>query len=82
MKHLMIICFRWFCHFDDDNYVNVAQLQLLLSEHDPSLPWYLGKPSVASPLEIKLSEVSSFKAENHSGRKSKQFQFSKKTEKK
>lgn len=58
MKHLMIICFRWFCHFDDDNYVNVAQLQLLLSEYDATSLWYLGKPSVASPLEIKLSEVS------------------------
>lgn len=53
----MIIRFRWFCHFDDDNYVNIEQLRLLLSEYDSSSFWYLGKPSVASPLEIKLSEV-------------------------
>lgn len=52
------LIFRWFCHFDDDNYLNVEQLQQLLSEYDSSSLWYLGKPSVASPLEIKLSEVS------------------------
>lgn len=51
------IRFRWFCHFDDDNYVNIPQLQQLLSEYDPSADWYLGRPSIASPLEIKLSEV-------------------------
>ncbi|XP_055300333.1 fringe glycosyltransferase-like [Sitodiplosis mosellana] len=54
---------KWFCHFDDDNYVNVAQLQLLLSEYDSSSLWYLGKPSVASPLEIKLSETAGHQAQ-------------------
>ncbi|XP_031624606.1 fringe glycosyltransferase-like [Contarinia nasturtii] len=54
---------KWFCHFDDDNYVNIAQLQLLLSEYDSSSLWYLGKPSVASPLEVKLSETTDHRAQ-------------------
>lgn len=49
---------RWFCHFDDDNYVNVPQLVQLLNEYHPTKSWYLGKPSVASPLEIHLDVVS------------------------
>lgn len=49
--------FRWFCHFDDDNYVNVPKLKLLLSEYNSSLDWYLGKPSTATPIEINLSKV-------------------------
>ncbi len=43
---------RWWCHFDDDNYVHVARLAELLASHDPSAPAYLGKPSTAEPLEI------------------------------
>lgn len=49
---------RWFCHFDDDNYVNVPRLVSLLNEYSPAKEWYLGKPSVASPLEIHLEYVS------------------------
>ncbi|XP_017489355.1 PREDICTED: fringe glycosyltransferase-like, partial [Rhagoletis zephyria] len=45
---------RWFCHFDDDNYVNVPRLVKLLDEYSPSVDWYLGKPSIFSPLEIHL----------------------------
>ncbi|KAH8335965.1 hypothetical protein KR067_008346, partial [Drosophila pandora] len=44
----------WFCHFDDDNYVNVPRLVKLLDEYSPSVDWYLGKPSISSPLEIHL----------------------------
>ncbi|XP_031620624.1 fringe glycosyltransferase [Contarinia nasturtii] len=43
---------KWFCHFDDDNYVNIPKLVELLSNYSPTLDWYLGKPSIASPLEI------------------------------
>ncbi|XP_071542990.1 fringe glycosyltransferase [Panulirus ornatus] len=43
---------RWWCHFDDDNYVNVLQLVRSLAEYDPLLDWYLGKPSIRAPLEI------------------------------
>ena len=43
---------RWFCHFDDDNYVNVPRLVKLLQQFDPLDDWYLGKPSIRQPLEI------------------------------
>lgn len=43
---------RWFCHFDDDNYVNVPRLVEKLSEFDHRQDWYLGKPSLPEPLEI------------------------------
>lgn len=48
MTHL----FRWFCHFDDDNYVNVPALVQKLSHFDHTSEWYLGKPSIPSPLEV------------------------------
>ncbi|CAL4122255.1 unnamed protein product [Meganyctiphanes norvegica] len=43
---------RWWCHFDDDNYVNVASLVRVLGDYDPLQDWYLGKPSIRAPLEI------------------------------
>ena len=46
---------QWWCHFDDDNFVNVDSLTSLLSRHDSGLPWYLGKTSTASPLHIMTS---------------------------
>lgn len=42
----------WFCHFDDDQYVNVAALEAKLRQFDPSSEWYLGKPSIGRPLDI------------------------------
>lgn len=51
--------FRWFCHFDDDNYVNIHRLQQFLSDYDAALDWYIGKPSTGTPLEISPNEVSS-----------------------
>ncbi|EGI70706.1 Fringe glycosyltransferase [Acromyrmex echinatior] len=42
----------WFCHFDDDNYVNVPRLLKLLDNYNPREDWYLGKPSIPAPLEI------------------------------
>lgn len=47
-----IFCSRWFCHFDDDNYVNVKRLLEVLSDYSPQEEWYLGKPSIRTPLEI------------------------------
>ena len=44
--------FRWFCHFDDDNYVNVPALVRKLKQYDHNKDWYLGKPSIPEPLEI------------------------------
>lgn len=43
---------KWFCHFDDDNYVNVPRLLKLLQKYNPQEDWYLGKPSIRTPLEI------------------------------
>ncbi|KAG4070934.1 hypothetical protein HA402_001371 [Bradysia odoriphaga] len=50
---------KWFCHFDDDNYVNVHKLLDLLKDYSPTVDWYLGKPSIASPLEIFIDNVES-----------------------
>ncbi|OQV22160.1 Fringe glycosyltransferase [Hypsibius exemplaris] len=47
---------KWFCHFDDDNYVNVNSLLSLLSQYDEKLDWYLGKPSIKAPLELPYSK--------------------------
>lgn len=44
--------FRWWCHFDDDNYVHVVQLIDLLQKYSSLESVYLGKPSTAKPLEI------------------------------
>ena len=46
------LIFRWFCHFDDDNYVNVPALVRKLKQFDHNKDWYLGKPSIPEPLEI------------------------------
>ncbi|KAJ8682857.1 hypothetical protein QAD02_018649 [Eretmocerus hayati] len=43
---------KWFCHFDDDNYVNVPRLVKLLDNYNPREDWYLGRPSIPTPLEI------------------------------
>jgi len=43
---------KWFCHFDDDNYVNVPSLVDKLNQFDYRQDWYLGKPSLPEPLEI------------------------------
>lgn len=44
---------KWWCHFDDDNYVNVPHLLLLLNQYDWRQDWYLGKTSIKTPLEIE-----------------------------
>ncbi|XP_046579041.1 fringe glycosyltransferase-like [Haliotis rubra] len=43
---------RWFCHFDDDNYVNIPLLLKLLQGYNHTQDWYLGKPSLKHPWEI------------------------------
>ncbi|XP_072889638.1 beta-1,3-N-acetylglucosaminyltransferase lunatic fringe-like [Hemitrygon akajei] len=42
---------RWFCHVDDDNYVNVRALLELLSSFPPTQDVYVGKPSLDRPIE-------------------------------
>ncbi|XP_026158886.1 beta-1,3-N-acetylglucosaminyltransferase manic fringe [Mastacembelus armatus] len=41
---------RWFCHVDDDNYVNVEALLLLLSAFPQEGDIYVGKPSLDKPI--------------------------------
>jgi len=43
---------RWFCHVDDDTYVNVPEMLHLLRTFDHREDWYLGKPSLRHPIEI------------------------------
>lgn len=43
---------KWFCHFDDDNYVNVPRLVEFLKDYNPKEDWYLGKPSIQRAFEI------------------------------
>ena len=50
-KFMNLRC-RWFCHFDDDNFVNVPALLRKLRQFDHREDWYLGKPSIPEPLEI------------------------------
>ncbi|XP_067875650.1 beta-1,3-N-acetylglucosaminyltransferase lunatic fringe-like isoform X2 [Heterodontus francisci] len=42
---------KWFCHVDDDNYVNVHALLKLLSSFPPTQDIYVGKPSLDRPIE-------------------------------
>ncbi len=57
---------EWFCHLDDDNYVNRRALAALLAAYDGrNEDWYLGKASIPEPLELPLESVhrdSSFSA--------------------
>ncbi|KAF0763619.1 fringe glycosyltransferase, partial [Aphis craccivora] len=43
----------WFCHVDDDNYVNVPALDELLKMYNPIGDWYLGRTSTPKPLQIR-----------------------------
>ena len=42
----------WFCHVDDDNYLNTPALLKSLARYPASQPWYLGKVSISKKLEI------------------------------
>ncbi|XP_051573727.1 beta-1,3-N-acetylglucosaminyltransferase lunatic fringe-like [Myxocyprinus asiaticus] len=42
---------KWFCHVDDDNYVNVRTLVKLLSNYPHTQDMYIGKPSLDRPIE-------------------------------
>ena len=33
---------QWFCHLDDDVYINVKQFKKLLSNYNASKPYYVG----------------------------------------
>nr|XP_046272091.1 beta-1,3-N-acetylglucosaminyltransferase lunatic fringe [Scatophagus argus] len=42
---------KWFCHVDDDNYVNVRTLVKFLSQYPHTQDMYVGKPSLDRPIE-------------------------------
>lgn len=42
----------WFCHFDDDNYVNVPRLVRFLADYNSQEDWYFGKTSIPAPVHI------------------------------
>uniref|UniRef100_A0A671SMS3 Beta-1,3-N-acetylglucosaminyltransferase n=1 Tax=Sinocyclocheilus anshuiensis TaxID=1608454 RepID=A0A671SMS3_9TELE len=42
---------KWFCHVDDDNYVNGKTLVKLLSNYPHTQDMYIGKPSLDRPIE-------------------------------
>ncbi|KAE8579636.1 hypothetical protein XENTR_v10024125 [Xenopus tropicalis] len=49
---------KWFCHVDDDNYVNVQTLVKLLSRYSHTNDIYIGKPSLDRPIQAteRISE--------------------------
>ncbi|GBP89718.1 Fringe glycosyltransferase [Eumeta japonica] len=49
---LNVSSYWWFCHFDDDNYVNVPRLENVLKGYNPQEEWYLGRTSVYEPIKI------------------------------
>lgn len=49
MWHLLWLL-RWFCHVDDDNYVNPEALLALLSAFPQDADIYVGKPSLDKPI--------------------------------
>ncbi|KAM4585072.1 beta-1,3-N-acetylglucosaminyltransferase lunatic fringe-like isoform 2-T2 [Odontesthes bonariensis] len=42
---------KWFCHVDDDNYLNVGALLKLLSQYSHTQDIYIGRPSLERPIE-------------------------------
>ncbi|XP_078096186.1 beta-1,3-N-acetylglucosaminyltransferase lunatic fringe isoform X1 [Mustelus asterias] len=49
---------KWFCHVDDDNYVNTRTLVKLLAQYPHTQDIYIGKPSLDRPIEAteRISE--------------------------
>lgn len=46
-----LVCRRWFCHVDDDNYLNVGALLKLLSHYSHNQDVYVGRPSLERPIQ-------------------------------
>lgn len=49
---------KWFCHVDDDNYVNLRALLRLLASYPHTQDVYIGKPSLDRPIQAteRMSE--------------------------
>ncbi|KAL7033210.1 hypothetical protein ACKWTF_007506 [Chironomus riparius] len=59
---------KFWCHFDDDNYVNIPTLVKVLNDYHAYHEWYLGKPSISSPIEMYMNAaiMSLERNKNHS----------------
>ncbi|XP_075261285.1 fringe glycosyltransferase-like isoform X2 [Convolutriloba macropyga] len=44
---------NWVCHFDDDSFVNINQLEKTLSQFDSSKKFYVGRSSLSTPYSFK-----------------------------
>lgn len=49
----LVICHRWFCHVDDDNYLNPGALLSLLTAFPGESDIYVGKPSLDRPMRAQ-----------------------------
>lgn len=58
--HSCVIIFpilRWFCHFDDDIYVNIPALAELLSQFNATEEVYLGRWSLNKKEKIEVNKI-------------------------
>ena len=53
---LFLIFIRWYCHLDDDMYLNVQNLLQLLDTLDPLSTHYLGKRSINTRIDVRERE--------------------------
>lgn len=53
LRYVHIYVYSWFCHVDDDTYINVPRLVKFLQDYDANGMWYLGKPSISHPIETR-----------------------------
>ena len=60
---------KWFCHFDDDTFLNFEALQNHLSSYPEDSPIYVGKKSISKPVQI------TYRSDNEKTVQSKPFNF-------
>ncbi|KAM8842565.1 beta-1,3-N-acetylglucosaminyltransferase lunatic fringe-like isoform 1-T1 [Synchiropus picturatus] len=44
---------KWFCHLDDDNYINTGALRRLLAQYHHTQDVYIGRPSLERPIDAE-----------------------------
>ena len=48
---------KWYCHFDDDTFLNFEALQNRLSSYPEDYPIYVGKKSISKPVKITYRSI-------------------------
>lgn len=48
---------KWFCHADDDTYLNINRLITILSQYDPNEDWYIGRKSTDTKVNVPWKNV-------------------------